>query len=539
MGRVKIYGNLILSYEYEPYREIYWTNLSKYIVEKYGKIEFTEHLVVEAILLDCFQFLVDEFKSLISEESTTSFFNYVFYLHEQSLEFLVKTRGGLAFGKIDENDFSRYRRILKLILEQGCDIDLRWGKFPTSEEVFRMDDKIQRLFYLGTWFYTFADYIAFHKMIPNAKKINFDNDGFIGIHWQKHYGSSYNELFPKLNTDYANGVFDENAVHELMEAINECFEIDYDYAGGLIFEIKKHFSSSPFQTIEPYVLPKNLSNQFNISEESAKQFYNGLSISKENKQPIEDVIYKPYSTERYMYRPILIYQIDGESRALVGKEKFAESIYVLSTNAISWNTIPLEWRQNKYMFKYMSQKGNEHDSILEDEVEEILKNRGLRYVRNIKSFKRPGENNINIDNKVAGEIDFIVIDNSSNKIIVADSKYNKAKYEAVGFRTDNTNFITKYEPKLKKKIDWVSNNKIIVQEHFKIIYQIDDLDISNYEVIGLFFINTPTFYMLNGSYKAITLNQLDNFLSEDYEEIAVHHMDEEGNELIIKHPYFN
>ncbi|AGA78239.1 hypothetical protein [Echinicola vietnamensis] len=538
MARVKIDGNLILTYEYEPYREIYWTNLSNYIIKKYGNKEFTEHSLVETILLDCFHFFVNEFKSIIFEESTTSFFNYAFYLHEQSLQFLVKTRDGLSFGEIDENDFSIYRRILKLALEQGCDIDLNWGKFPTSQEVFRMEDKIQRLFYLGTWFYIFADYVAFHKMIPNAKKINFDREGYIGVYWQKHYESSYDGLFPKLSNDYAKGTFDENAVGELKEAINKCFEIDFDFAGDLIFEIKKHFSSSPFQTIEPYVLPENLSNHFKIDKKSAKQFYNGLSISRENKQPIENVVYKPYSTERYMYRPILIYKIDGVNRALVGKEKFAESIYVLATNAISWNTIPIEWRQNKCMFKYMSRKGNEHDSILEDKVEEILKARDLRYVRNVKSFKRPGINNINIDNEVAGEIDFIIIDDSRSKIIVADSKYNKAKYEAVGFRTDNTNFITKYEPKLQKKIDWISGNKVVVQEHFKIIYHIHDLDISNYEVIGLFFINTPTFYMLNGTYKAITLNQLDNFFSEDYEEITIKHTDKEGVESLIKHPYF-
>lgn len=538
MARVKINGNLILSYEYEPYRNLYWTKLSSFIKEKYGKKEFTEHSLVEKILLDCFQFLINEFKDLIFEESTTSFFIYTFYLHEQSLEFLVKTRAGLSFGEIDENDFSRYRRILKLILEQGCDIDLTSRGLPNSQEVYRMDDKIQKLFYIGTWLYTFADYIAYHKMIPSAKKINFDEDGIIGVYWQKHYETSYNELFPRLSADYSNGTFDENAVEELKKAINDCFSINYDFAGGQIFEIKKHFSNSQFQTIEPYVLPRNLSENFRIDIETAECFYNGLSISRENKQSIEDVIYKPYSTERYMYRPILIYQIDGVNRALVGKEKFAESIYVLATNAISWNTIPLDWKQNRCMLKYMSRKGNEHDSILEGKVEDVVRNRGFRFVRNIKSFKRLRADNVNIDNEVAGEIDFIIIDNYNNKIIVADSKYNKARYEAVGYRTDNTNFITKYEPKLKKKIDWVSDNKLIVQEHFKIIYNLSEFDVSDYEVIGLFFINTPTFYMFNGVYKAVSLSQLEGFLSEDYKEISVKHMNEEGVEVFVKHPYF-
>ena len=538
MAREKIDGNLILSYETEKYREIYWTALSNYIIGKYKKKEFTEHSKVESILLESFQYLIDEFKKLISEETTTSFFNYVFFLHEQSCKFLIKTRAGLPFGKIDEKDFSRYRRILKLILEQGCDIDLTWGKFPTSQEVYRMDDKIQRLFYLGTWFYTFADYIAYQKMIPNGQKINFNEENYIGVYWQKHYETSYNELFSRLNIDYEKATFDKNAVKELKEAINECFGINYDFAGGLIFEMKKHFSKSEFQTIEPYVLPINLSTQFKIDKETAESFYNGISISRENKQSIENVVYKPYSTGRYMYRPILIYKIDGTERALVGEEKFKESMYVLSINAISWNTIPIEWKKNRCMLKYMSRKGNEHDSILEDEIEEILKNRNLRFVRNIKSFKRPNTNNINIDNELAGEIDFIIIDSFRKRLIVADSKYNKAKYEAVGYRTDNTNFIDRYEPKLKKKIDWVYDNKQIVQDHFQIIYNLDKLDISDYKVIGLFFINTPTFYMFNGQYKAITLNHLDSYLSNDYEEFKIKYKNEEGVEELIYHPYF-
>lgn len=58
-------------------------------------------------------------------------------------------------------------------------------------------------------------------------------------------------------SDYENGTFDENAIYELKEAINNCFGIDYDFAGGIIFEIKKHFSpeSPQLQLIEPYVLP--------------------------------------------------------------------------------------------------------------------------------------------------------------------------------------------------------------------------------------------------------------------------------------------
>ena len=45
--------------------------------------------------------------------------------------------------------------------------------------------------------------------------------------------------------------------------------------------------------------------------------------------------------------------------------------------------------------------------------------------------------------------------------------------------------------------------------------------------------------MFNGAYKAITLNQLDSYLSEDFEEVSVSYTNEEGVDSIIKHPYFN
>lgn len=540
MARVKINGKVALSYDYEKFVEIYWTKLSEFIIKKYGRNKITDKSTVENVLLDCFRFLIEEFKKLIYVETNYRFFSYVFYLHEQSLEIYKDILGGYKLTEIEENDFARYRRILKLILEQGCDIDLKMGKFPTGEEVLAMDEKIQALFYLGTWIYTFADYTAYQKMIEEAHDIDFDKEGQLLIGWQHHYGAIYKNFFPKLMSDYEKGTFDENAIHELKGAINDCFEIDYDFAGGIIFEIKKHFSpkAPKLQTIEPYILPQNLKAKFGIDQLTAEYFYNGLSISRENKMSLEEVILKPYSTERYMYRPILIYNIDGVKRALVGEEKFAESMLVLATNAISWNTIPKEWRANSKMVKFISRKGNEHDKILEDKIEEVLLEKRLLYCRNIKSFKQPNAGNIRIDNELAGEIDYIVVNLDLKKIFVADSKYNKVKYEAVGYRTDYTNFLKSYEPQLQKKINWISENKNILQEHLKIIYNIADLDLSDFEIDGIFFINTPTFYMFNGNYKAITLKQIPDYLMGKYEYPTVFYENEEGVKSIINHPYF-
>lgn len=538
MARVKIDGNLILSYDIEPFRSKYWGGLSEKIISNYGRQKFTEHDQVENILLDSFKYLTGEFRALLRSEDEFTFYSYVFLLHEESLELLIKIRGGLNNSDIDENYLSGYRRVLKLILEQGCDHNLTWGKFPKGADVYRLDEKIQALIYLGTWMYTFADYIAFHKMIQNGKYIDFSEEGFIEVDWQKHYGQAYKQLFPTMMKDYEKATFDEDSLSELKLKINDCFGVDYDLAGGIIFEIKRHFSDGVIQTIEPYVLPMNLVKMVGIDRSIAQSFYDGLSLSKENKLTIEDAIQKPYSTERYLFRPILIYQIEGVDRALVTENKFAESMYVLATNVISWNTLPIEWKEIKCMFKYMCKKGNEHDSILENAIEKTLIKHKFRFCRNIKSFKRKGQNNLRIDNELAGEIDFIVVSDQTKKIYVADSKYNKAKYEGVGFRSDHRKFLSDYEPQLAKKVKWISENKQILQEHLEIYYDLTDLEIVSYEVEGLFFLNTPTFYMFSGSYKAVTLNQFENFITGEFLLPALEVKSTEGTSIKINHPYF-
>lgn len=539
MATVIVHGKTILSYEHEVHREKHWTTLSQFIIDKYGEESVDDHEKVEPILFDCFCFLVSEFRRLIQEETTIRFFYHVFFLNEQSWEFLVKTREGYPFGNINEIDFSRYRRILKLILEQGCDVDLAWVTEPTPAEILRIEFKVQELFYLGTWMYTFADYIAYHKMVKDSKFIDFNNESHIAVHWKEPYSFVYDSLFPNLETDYVNAIVEEDATTKLKDAINNCFAIDFNLAVGLIIQVKKHFSAELTQTIEPYVLPINLAANFNISEAVANCFYAGLSISRNNKMSIEDTILKPYSTERYMYRPILIYKVNNVDRALVGEGKIAESMYVLATNAISWNTIPFDWRENKCMVKYMSKKGNEHDSMLEDKVQEILIRLKLPFCRNVKSFKRPGQDNINIDNALAGEIDFIIINQETQKIYVADSKYNKAKYEAVGYRTDNTNFKDKYETQLLKKITWIDENRIIVQNHINYLYSGLEIDLADYIVEGVFFINTPTFYMFNGKYKALTLNKTEGYLNGTFDFPTLVFVRENQPDLELNHPYFS
>lgn len=538
MPRISIDGHPLISYDYSASKEIYWEKLSQFIVSKYGNQIFKEHSLVEGILLDSFQFLVGEFKFILSTENNYSFYTYIFWLHEESIKIHIKTISGLKLEDIDESELARYRRILKLILEQGCEINFEWGEFPDSSQLMEMDKKIQHLLYIATWMYSFADFIAFQKMVKECHSVSFNDDGYLKVDWQHHFGFIYNKLFPLLSGDYEEATFDENAVKDLKEKINECFSIDYDYAGGIIFEIKKHHNpKDPYlQTIEPFVLPINLSKQFGISEENAKVFYHGLTLTRENKLSIENIILKPYSTRRYMFRPILVYTIDGVKRALVGAEKFSESILVLSTNALQWNAMLDEWKQNPCISKFVSDKGNKHDKILEDEIEEAVKKNNLIFSRGIKSFTQYADN-VNIENALVGEIDFIILNLETKTMYVTEVKYNRARYEPVGYRNDYSNFKNIYEKKMTRKVKWIKDNIQIVAEHFSILNDIPNLDLSGFNTKGVFFINTPTFYMFNGDYKAITLKNVSDYIigKYDYPEFT---LSIDDKKTIIKHPYF-
>ncbi|TRV61643.1 MAG: hypothetical protein EWV86_14670 [Microcystis panniformis Mp_MB_F_20051200_S9D] len=543
MARAYIDGHLILRYSDSP-AEIYWTAASTFISEKYGPGNIVDHKTVELALFDSFNFMAGKFKTLVYEEGSFKFFQYVFHLHEESIKVYKKhTFEGLSLHPVGGSEFAMYRRILKNVLEQGCDIDLEWGEFPTAEEVYRMDAKMQNLIYLGRWLYDLADSIALHKMVNNFHSITFNAPDDMVIDFQGHNAKLYDGLFPELQEHYESAIADDQSVHKLRGAIESCFGIDYDFAGGVIFEIKRHFSESEFETVQLHVLPQNLVAQFGVSIEEASRFYEGLTLSRSNKMCLEDLVYKPYNMNRYMFRPILVYKIGGEDRALVGKQKFAESIFVMSTNAIHWNALPKEWLQNRSIEQFLSKMGNEHDKILEDAIEEKIQQNNFLFARNIKSFKQgPGINNVNIDNSVVGEIDFIIVNEKLRKIFVADSKYNRARYEVVGLRNDYSIFIQTYEPKLEKKTNWIRNNLPIVTAHFQVIYNRPKLDLAGFKVEGVFFINTPTFYMLNGKYKAITLKQLSSYLlgRQAFKSFTFKNPDPNAEYMydIISHPYF-
>ena len=77
--------------------------------------------------------------------------------------------------------------------------------------------------------------------------------------------------------------------------------------------------------------------------------------------------------------------------------------------------------------------------------------------------------------------------------------------------------------------------------HFQKLYPKTQIDLSDYDVEGVFFLNTPTFYMFNGAFYAITVNKVKAYLSGDYLPpqviVPIEHNGHPGI-LFSNHPYF-
>ena len=524
----------ILTFEFEPFIDKYWNiGLSQYIIEQYGNSTTYDHEKVEKILMSCFEYFISQFKDLILKQDTEIFFKSVFLFHEASIALYIKQLEGFQLPEVIESDFPRYRRVLKLILEQACDIELTAKKGLDYKEII---NTIQELYYLGNWIYEFAIYIAYHKMIQNAYYIEFEENVFT-CGWQNNFGKVNEALCRYFGIDYET-FFDEGALNELKRALEDNFSIDYNKAIGIIPYLKKHHSNNPEQTLEPYILPINLATECKTSEENTSMFYSGLMLSKTNKLTLENAVLKPYSEKRYMFRPILTYIVDGVERALIGNNKIAESMMVIASNMIHWNNMPEEWLKDKGMVDFMNKKGLEHDRLLENEIEKIFQQNKYPYCRNIESFRQKGKKqNININTPKVGEIDFIIENKNKNKVFIADTKYNRARYDAVGYRIDYSNFI-EYEKKLERKKNWLINNLQVLQEHLEEMFHID-YSILSFKVEAVFFINTPTFYMFNGKYKALTLLRIKEYI-EDTWDYPIIRLEDKTNKRILEysHPYF-
>ena len=519
----------------------YRNELSELLLDTFGEPPYSTHDLVRNAITFSYNYFCDKFLELCHSEKSVRFYQLILSQHEQATEVAVLASDADYPAELDRGYIALYRRVLKWILEQACDIKLHNKEISNMEFLKRAKSLLNELMFLGNMIFTCANIYAEQDMIEDVAEIIFDEENQYVINHKHHYNYIIQEINKVFKNQSYKHVVDENGMPDMYEAIDNCFGIQYAILTTVIQEI--HRTNMPkggqYCGFDWEALPLNAQSMFNADYKQAKVLFEGLTLNRNNKLKFHDLVCKPHSMYRYLYRPILIWNIEGQDFAIIGINGFKESIMQLTSNCIPWGKAPSEWMQNKCFKEYVHSKEDAHDKWLDDDVESRLLKVGLPYYRNITALiTKEGGLSLNIEN--VGEIDFIVISHEFKKIYVADCKHLQGRYDMMSQKNDFSNFRKKkgYDEQIQRKVGFIEVHLEELNYHNKQIYGKEQPEITGYNVEGIFIINTPTFYMFNSDYRIYIVDDIIDVFSQRYVDPEYTILTENEMILNVKYPYF-
>lgn len=522
----------------------YRIELSEKLLNEFGEGPYSEYSKVREAISYSYNYFCEQFLKLCHQENSVRFYQFILSQHEQSIEVAFFAKEEHFPEGIDGKYIAVYRRILKWILEQACDIELHNQEKTDDLFLERALTILNELVFIGDMIFTCATMYAEQDMIEDVAEIIFE-DGLYVMKHKHHYDYVIQEIQKSYGIHSFKHVVEENPIENLQEGIESSFGTKYAYLTTVIQEIHKMNKEKGGQYcgFGWKSLPLSVESMFNADPEQASILFKGLTLSKENKLKLPDLVCKPQTMFRYLYRPILMWNIEGEDFAVVGINGFSESIIQLTTNAIPWGKAPDEWMENKTFKKYVHSKEDEHDKWLDDEVEKRLLDGGLHFFKNLTTINAES-GSITLIIKDVGEIDFIIINHKSQKIYVVDCKHLQGRYDMMTQKNDLSKFTKGKKPynlQLENKINWANSNLENLNFHYQKEYGADNPEISNYNVEGIFIINTPTFYMFNSEYRIYTVDVVVDIINKKLKDPEMTIMVDEEDKMTmfqIKYPYF-
>lgn len=531
-------GDAIPEKKYRP-------ELSKLLIDNFGQGPYSDHDIARKAITVSFNYFCDKFLELCHSETSVRFYQLVLSQHEQAIELALFGNKNHYPEGITEEYIAIYRRILKWILEQACDIKLHNKEKHDDNFLKRAQTKLNELVFLGNMIFSDANLYAEQDMIEDVVEVKFDTDNYYVFGHKHHYDFILQKIQESNGVHSFKHVVDEKALEDLKTAIEKCFGLKYEFLTTVIVEIHKMNESKGGQYcgFGWESLPVSVQSMFGANPDQARILFKGLTLDRTNKLKLHDLACRPQTMFRYLYRPITIWNIEGEDFAVIGINGFKESIIQLATNAIPWGKAPEEWVSNKCFKEYIHFKEDEHDKWLDNEVEKRTKEKNLPFHRNVTNIN--SENGtLNLLIKDVGEIDFIIVNHELKKIYVADSKHLQGRYDMMTQKNDFSNFTkdkSGYNTQISNKIKWVKDNLPHLDFHNKSIYGQSEQSIISYDIEGIFIINTPTFYMYNSDYRIYTVDVFSEIITgklKDPELTVIVDNVDTLTTFNIKYPYF-
>ncbi|KQT20679.1 hypothetical protein ASG22_17040 [Chryseobacterium sp. Leaf405] len=532
-GRLISWYNEIAINKYRPL-------LSIELIKKFGKGNYSLD-EMKNILFFSLDWFEEKFLEVIRSQTDSAFYLGLFFLHDYSCDFHSENPNYSPIAQMRNQDFAVYRRVLKLCLTQACDLELNSHRHGSEHYLKEKELIIDELLYLGDFMFTISNLLAEQHLVEDCIDLKFTDEDLFYFDHKHHYEMIFKEFGTMHPEHLKEAIIDQNHFNEFKNAFKKCFETDFNNIPATLQEIHNSLEGGQYSFIEWKYFAINLNHFFQVPIETGNIIFDGLTLSKDNKMTIDEEVYKPQLINRYLYRPILVWNVDGKDYAIVGRQSFNESMVSLSTNAFGWDKYPIEWKSTCFD-NYIKSVYIKNDKILEDAIEEILKANNIIYDRNITKLKKWNNRNINIHNDDCGELDFVFILN--NKIYIADSKHLISRYDMNNWKNDYAYFETNkknYNKTMKRKLDFLSSNKDALQEHFQVhlnnrLYEFGE---SNLE--GIFIINTPTFIMYNNTYRLYTLKWFKEVVENTFQDktfTVVIDEDDHMKMINVGYPYF-
>ncbi len=515
-----------------------WKELSSHIIGRFGRRPFINRADVEPVLNESFAWMLERFRLLTATELGSCFYKSLAGLYENSTQLMQFVNNGTGFTHMSTQEYAHNRSSIRLALERACELDLK----RTSDEApfsTRQMELLEDLLFIGMWAFSFSETIAMEKLMDGCNEVYIDPDDTMRMAMSHHFSKLMPHIRDEVERLTSRSIVDQNGVKELKAALKTCLGIDFEKNAGLVPAYKgAHPQGFPMLVdLKHDDLVEQFATNSGFDIETTKVFYAGLATTAASKESLENIIYRPHSNKRHMARPVLVWNIQGQQRAIVGPEKWTESIVLIVTNAVQWGQIAEEWLTNPCMKAFVKRKADEHDKELEDPVEQALKEKNIKYSRNVKTLKAKSGTGVRIDTAGLGEIDFLYIDEEEKEVCVVDCKYHRRRDNMVGYSRDYANFLKDYEPKLKRKVDWFKNNLALVGEHFEREYPGSTVNLTGYAVRGFFIVNTPTYYSFNGAYRAYTIQEFRELMDGTLKDVEFYI--EDGDDIaFIQRPYF-
>lgn len=517
-------------------------DFSEELKNRYGEGPYSSE-EINLILSFSFDWYSNKFIEILNSQKEVAFFQVLFGLHEFASKAQQTNPNVSPINEMSSSDFAVYRRVLRLSLEHACELSLsRNGTVPGLEFLKKKEEIICDVLYLGDFLYQFAELIATQKLIDDSVELRFNSNGLFYFTRKHHYNEVVKYLLSDVKEHLAHAVNDNHGQDDFRTAFKQCHGVGIEELVYIIVEIEKRNEprGGKLAMEEWYAFPKNLELIFDLPFSQAEKLFEGLTLRKKNKLSISEAIFSPNKINKYLYRPILVWNVDGKDRAIVGQNILGESLSSLYSNAFGWNKAPEEWL-NPCFKDYVKRKTLQNDKVLEDEIEKILNEKNILFDRNLKSLKRWNNQGLNINNNTCGEIDFLFIQNDT--LYVCDSKHLISRYDMSNFLNDYSSFEKKkgYNETMRRKVKFLEEKKSLVCENFQVLAGSKEYEVEYSKVEGIFVINTPTFIMFNNDLRIYTIKSFKEFVNNTFEDLEFKVVKDEADSLTIisvRYPYF-